>query len=101
MFGEQPFRQENGELCLSFAPVLPQYLIGKNQCVSAQFLGHIWVTYYMKEQKDYFPGQYNVVEMLLTYLDGSTRIVQDQILQQGNALDVRNGRISRIEVTLK
>ena len=101
MFGEQPFRQENGELCLSFAPVLPQYLIGKNQRVSAKFLGHIWVTYYVKEQKDYFPGQYHVVEMLLTYLDGSTRIVQDQILKQENALDVRDGRISRIEVTLK
>ncbi|MCI5856454.1 MAG: hypothetical protein MR016_03685 [Agathobacter sp.] len=100
MFGPHPFYQENGALCLSFAPAIPQYLIGKNQRVSAKFLGHIWVTYYMKEQKDYFPGQYHIPEVTLTYLDGSIKTVREAKLQQELALDVRDGRVSRIEVTL-
>ena len=101
MFGATPFTAKGDELTVSFCPILPAYLIGKNQRVSAKFLGKTWVTYYTKEQKDYFPGNYEVTDISLTYDDGHTEKVSGNEINGAQAHALREGKIIRAEIRIQ
>lgn len=101
MFGGQPFTEKNSELSLTFAPTLPAYLIGADGRVSARFLGRTEVTYDTKEQKNYFPGTYEVTGITLTYVDGTTQQLADCVIRGEQAQAVRDGRIVGVKISLE
>ena len=101
MFGKNPFTVENGQLCLELAPAIPAYLLDDNLSIRARFLGHTDVVYHVPEKKNYYPGEYRIYKMQLTDRDGGTVCSKGNILEEQKALEVREGRIERIEVWLE
>lgn len=99
MFGGL-FTVENGSLTLSITPVLPAYLVGKEKRVEAMLLGITRVRYELADTRDYFPGNYKVESMELTYLDGSSYKTTQGRLTDAVAEDVRSGKVAEITVKL-
>lgn len=100
-FGSAPFRLEAGALKLEFAPFIPEYLMGSDGEVEAVFLGKTRVRYHAAGLKELIPGGSKPVCYVLTYTDGSRKTVKAQALDQPEALDVRDGRVEIIDVTMK
>lgn len=101
MFGLHPFTMQSGKLTLTFAPVIPAYLIGDDRQVEAVFLGKIPVCYHLAEQKDYLPGNYEVTEIELICSNGERKKIEGGVLEEDLAKAVRDGEIERMEVRLK
>lgn len=99
MFGNL-FTYEEGRLTVRFAPVLPEYLVGDEKRVEAVLLGHTKVVYEMEEKKDYFPGSYRVDSIELCYREGSRYETKQGILTERQAMDLRQGRVSLVNIKL-
>ena len=99
-FGPNPFRMENGELCLEFAPFIPSYLMPEDGVVETTFLGHIPVRYCAGNHRELVPGVTAPVSYTLTYRDGREETVSGRVLGKPCALAVRNGQITGICVTM-
>lgn len=99
MFGRL-FSLEDGELTISFEPVLPAYLVGKEKRVEATLLGKTRVIYETEETRDYFPGSYRVTSMELHYKDGSIYRTSQGTLSGPIAEEVRGGRVTEIKIRL-
>ena len=100
MFGRQPFKVCDGELTLQLTPALPAYLLQENGSVEAVFMGETNVVYHMGECKDYIPGEYQITECTLEYTDGGKVSALSGVISGSTAEDVRDGKVSRIDVTL-
>lgn len=100
MFGLAPFAVKNGRVTLTFAPVIPAYLIGENLRIEVMFLGRTPVTYHFTERKDYIPGGYKVTKVELFYPNGDTKALSDSVLDETEAVEVRDGKVNLIEVYL-
>lgn len=100
MFGLRPFAVQDGKLTLTFAPVLPAYLIGEARRIEAVFLGKTPVCYHLGEAKDYLPGDYEVTEITLEYADGVQKKIRGSVLEEELAKAVRDGEIARIDVVI-
>ncbi len=100
MFGLKPFTVVNGELNLSFAPLLPAYLVGEGKKVEAMFLGSTPVTYLLSENKDYIPGEYTVQKITVAYPDGRKEETDGACLRGTQAEAVRSGEASAITVEI-
>ncbi|MCD7764064.1 MAG: hypothetical protein LUI14_12905, partial [Lachnospiraceae bacterium] len=119
MFGKQPFAMDEKDktLTLALSPALPAWLIPADGIVEARFLGNTTVRYHFSEQKDYLPGQYKITKMILRYADmeedngsglelgaSEERVLEMEydtgILPKKAALDVRNGKVKKVEVYL-
>ena len=98
MIGEHPFTVENGELTLSFNPAVPEYLIGEDCQLQCQFLGDIQVVYHFKTRKDIIPGKAKVENLKLIYKDGSDCKIGVHKLIGKLAEDVRNHKVSEINI---
>ncbi len=99
MFGVSPFTTaEDGTLQLALAPAIPAYLIPESKQVEAEFLGRTPVTYCFDQQQDYYPGNYHVSRMEITWKDGSTQTVDSDVLHGEKALAVREGKAESITV---
>ncbi len=101
MFGRQCFKAENGKLSLSFMPTLPAALVGAERTVEATFLGNTKVVYHFREQKDYVPGEYEVIDIKLKYVDGSAYQTVNGVIGNLAAYDVREGKVEQIDVWIK
>lgn len=101
MFGEKPFKDEAGTLCLSFDPVILDYLVGDELTVSASFLTDTKVTYHLPKKKDYFPGNYRITEMTICFKDGTVSRVSQNAIYGQNALDIREQKAAAIDVTIE
>ena len=99
MIGEAPFKVENGELTLSFTPVLPAYLIGESKTVKCKFLGDIEVVYNFTQKKDIIPGMAQVISITLTYKNGISKVAEAK-LRGKIAEDVRGHQVSKIEIKI-
>ena len=100
MFGLHPFSVKEGELQLTFAPVIPAYLIGDDLSVSAVFLGSTQVIYHLAKQKDHIPGAYEIRETVLYEKDGGCRKITGATITGADAAAVRDGEVERIEVMI-
>jgi len=96
MFGKMPFGYEDGVLTAELLPALPAYLIGEDKTVSATLLGQTQVVYKFKENKDYIPGRYQILDTCLQYKDGHEVTISGGKLKGDEAKDLRNGLISNI-----
>ncbi len=101
MFGKKLFEFQENELTFRPQPVLLARLVGDKRCVSAMLLGKTRVTYRLSECGDYFPGEYGITGMELTYRDGTKREVSSDMLRGQMAEDVRNHLVEAIQVNLK
>lgn len=101
MFGPNPFREDAGRLCCTFAPVIPEYLVGEEKRVFAMFLSRTQVNYFLPEKADFFPGSYRIEEMELFYGDGRTETVKGSTLFGEQAIDLREGKVEKINITIK
>ncbi len=99
MFGEL-FSWKDGELTLSLTPALPAYLLGEEKRVEAVLLGNTRVIYETAQTRDYFPGNYSVERMELTYRDKSSFQTCQSVLAGETAKAVRDGKIETIYVKL-
>ncbi len=100
MFGKAPFRMEDGELVFEPAPVIPAYLLGEDLTVSARFMSQTDVTYRFPEKKDYFPGDYSTLEILVTEKNGTERKIDRGSLRGNDAKLLRDGEVSKIEIRI-
>lgn len=100
MFGDEIFREENGNLSLTFEPCLPRILIGEDRTVEAVFMGRTKVSYVFSERKDYIPGSYRINEIKLTYHDTGSYLVKQSILGHLFATDIRNGKVADIKICI-
>ena len=100
MFGRQPFDMCDGKLTLRFTPALPAYLLEEGGSVEAVFMGETQVVYHVGECKDYIPEEYQITACMLTYKDGREESAPQGVIEGSMAEDVREGRVSRIDVTL-
>lgn len=100
MFGRNVFGFRNNELIFSPAPAIPAYLIPEDRTVSTTFLGGIAVEYRVEEKRDYIPGNYTVKDMNFIYKNRNEVNVTAEYVSGKLAVDVRAGRVERIEILL-
>jgi len=112
---------ENLRLRLRLQPILPDWLFTKDtgthrywddedgwtdilipgNCFAFKFIGRTLVIYHNERRKATFgKDRSQVTSHLLTYSDGTTRTVPGDILDTCSAIDVRGGRVCRIDVIL-
>lgn len=96
MFGANPFYYENGELHAKLAPAIPAYLIGEDKTVETTFLGNTKVVYIFEENKNMIPGNYEILDTVVTYKDGHEEVISGGILNGTVAKELRNGNICKI-----
>lgn len=101
MFGSRPFRMIDNKLSLSFAPMIPAYLIQDRDSISAAFLTNTRVTYMLNGLAELIPGRYEAVHMSFATCDGESIHVDSGAADEVLAQRVRNGGIEKIEVCLK
>lgn len=101
MFGEKPFGLKDGKLYAQLNPAIPAYLIGEDCQVQATLLGHVKVVYSFETQRDYFPGNYEIVETVLEYSDGRKQTISGGLLEEQEAKALREGKIGKIFQKLK
>lgn len=100
-FGPKPFRMGSEGLELHFSPYIPDYLMGTDGTVRAAFLGSIPVTYRADGLSALRPGKTAPTRWLLTGLDGQTAAVDGPYLPDLEARQVREGKITQIQVIMK
>ena len=101
MFGRHLFTEKDGELVFAPQPAIPAYLITEKDTVTATLLGEVEVEYLLHEKKDYIPGEYKVTSMHFVYKNGSAADTNSETVSGQIAEDIRDGRISRIEISLQ
>ncbi|MDR0923951.1 MAG: hypothetical protein LBN31_06325 [Hungatella sp.] len=100
MFGEKPFRMEEGQLCCFFEPAIPGYLIPEDKTVEANFLGKTKIVYEFFERQDMIPGSYRIEKMELEYLDGQRAEIKEAGLFGDNAMKLRAGKVKSITIKI-
>ncbi len=101
MFGGQPFKWVDNELVLTLEPTIPEYLIPDNKQIECTFLGKIKVIYQFNQKRDYYPGNYKVVEYEIQELDGLQSTIKGANIPEKVARKVRNEEIMQIKVYIK
>ncbi|MBI4871948.1 MAG: cellobiose phosphorylase [Candidatus Riflebacteria bacterium] len=112
--GQRPFFLDGGgRLALGLRPVLKGSFFTRARgthdgvelpagAFAFRFLGKVLVVYHNSRRRDTFgPQGVQPVRHRLTYVDGRTVEVPGEALEQDAALDVREGRVARIDVTLE
>ncbi len=100
--GENVFRTENGELKITFAPVLPGDFFTESGVASWTFMGQTRVVYHNPaRKKTYGPGAAKVVSMKMLTTGGETIIVNGDTLSGNPAELLRNGGYVRIDAEMR
>ena len=100
MFGKTPFQMIDGRFTLTFAPAIPSYLIKEETQIKATFLGDITVCFNVEGLKALIPGCYSITSHTLFYKNGTVKEIEGTTLFENEAYDVREKRISKIEVKI-
>lgn len=95
LFGENPFREEEGMLSCTFSPAIPHYLITEQNTVEAVFLGSTSVIYRINERRDLIPSNYLIGKIRVEHNDGMVEYFTDKIKGE-TALLLRSGKIKQI-----
>ncbi|MGN0426768.1 MAG: hypothetical protein ACI4F0_03115 [Agathobacter sp.] len=82
MFGKKPIREQAGELCCKWEPVIPAYLIGDEKKITAMYAGYLPVTYELNGVKDYYPGNYRIKKQRVEYINGKEKMFEDFLPQE-------------------
>lgn len=99
MFGSDLFTFEDGELCCTFKPAIPEYLIPEDGRVECNLFGRTKVVYNFGSSRDIIPGGYSISKMILKYAGGGTEEVAGFELKGDLAESLRAGEVEEIQVT--
>lgn len=101
MTGGSPFAMEDGVLVLRLSSILPSWLFDDAGLVRFTFLGRTEVTYVNAQKRDTY-GEAGVkpVKYTLAYASGEIAEIDGDTIGAPHALAVRDGEVTRIEVTL-
>jgi hypothetical protein len=99
--GLKPFSLRGGELCLSLQPCLSaDFFTGENTFTFC-FLGCCETVYHNESRADTFgPRGVKTRSYHLTYGDGRVEAISGPFIQGKSALAVREGKVTRIDVSL-
>jgi len=100
-FGRAPFTMRDGKLTLEFTPFVPDYLMPDDGVVKTTFLGKIEVVYLADGLHALVPGVTAPASCTLTYTDGTTKNIASGLIVGADAIAVRDGKVTRIEITMK
>ena len=100
-FGAHPFQMDGEDLCLTFAPCVPAYLMPEDGVVSASFLDGVLVHYHAAGKQSLVPGQYQITGWTLTHRNGTVSKAEGCKLNAGLARAVRDGQVTAIDVTIQ
>ncbi|WP_019421873.1 hypothetical protein [Paenibacillus sp. OSY-SE] len=101
MVGKRLFRMHNGELELTFCPILPGWLFDDSGQVSFKFLGSVQVTYHNPRRADTFGEAAAVVRSLTVTLNNGQVIEVDAGTLHGSVAEaIRSGEAASIDVYL-
>ncbi len=107
--GAQPFKWEDGKLRFEPAPTLARWLFttkaeGKfeKNTFGLKLFGKTWVIYDNPSKRDSYGGKgLSPVHYALRYEDGREISHQGNYLPENLALDLRDGKLSRLTITLQ
>ncbi|GIW48792.1 MAG: hypothetical protein KatS3mg079_268 [Caloramator sp.] len=99
--GKNPFAIRNGELTLSFNPILPEWLFDDENKVSFNFLGRCSVTYYNPNRKNTYEIDSSNQRIVLYLLGGGKVEISGNVIGEKYAIKVREGKVNRIDVYLQ
>ena len=100
MFGREPVVTDaDGNRKFRPKPLIPEYLIGDRQKISARFMGHTLVSYYLSEKKDYIPGQYELGRVAVWSAEG-TQTYENGKIPPDVLARMDEGRIREVEIEL-
>ncbi|MBR4953963.1 MAG: hypothetical protein IKZ30_05535 [Oscillospiraceae bacterium] len=100
-FGSAPFTLLNSELKLEFAPFIPDYLMPEDKIIESTFLGKIKIRYHANGLNALIPAVTVPISYVLIYSDGSSKTVASNALSGRDALDVREGKVTEINITMQ
>jgi hypothetical protein len=101
MAGEQPFFMQDGELCLTFKPVLPNWLFDKDGTVTFTFLGSCRVVYHNPRKLDTSVGDgLEPHRITLHTTDDQTIEILGGVIGVPYAGMVRDGQVDSIDLFL-
>ena len=107
--GGQPFYlDKQGKLNLEFKPVLPSWLFSRKEedgfpknSFAFNFLSRILVVYHNPKRKDTFgPQAARIKEITIIFQDTSTSTLSTSFFSSPVASDIRDGKVSRIDIAL-
>lgn len=98
MFGKHPFWVSDGKLICSPEPSIPEYLIPEDKVVEGMFLGKTKVTYCFDRRMNMFPGRYEIEKMELTFRGGQKISIQGKLLEEKEALRLRDGEVENLKI---
>ncbi len=102
-FGRKLFSLEDGKLSFKPQPAIPEYLIkseGGRNFVKTTMLGKVKLTYEFDKKANFFPGDYTVKGMKVTYADGTVKEFEGCAVTGADAEDIRDRKASEIVVCL-
>jgi hypothetical protein len=108
--GLKPFAMENGQLTLTFAPLLAGWLFTDKQAgeypahsYAFKFLAKTTIVYHNPKHADTFgPKAVKASKITLTYTEKRSKVeVKGAVITGTAAEDVRQGKIARIDITLE
>lgn len=103
-FGPEPFCYEPAEdgagkeLLFTPKPAIPAWLIPESNVVETTLFSEIPVAYHLNQTADFFPGGYEITNILLTDADGNTFDCPGRQVRQEQALAIREQKIRRIDI---
>ena len=101
LFGQEPFVVKDGELVLALAPVIPEYLIGEDLCITATFLGKVRTVYHLPARRNLYPGSYRISRIALTDQRGEVKVLEDGQPQGKDAEKLRSGCYKEMEIWME
>ena len=100
LFGNRPFRVEEGQLILRFEPLLPDDLFTSDGTLTTRFLRKINVTYHLSDLTGLYPGQYQIEKYVIKSNSKIIEIEGNRIYSP-LAEHVRQGHAEHIDVYFK
>jgi len=101
MAGAHPFFLENEHLCLTFKPILPDWLFNEDNTISYKFLGHTMVIYHNLKRHDTFDSRTLTRGIIMQTVDGRSLELIGDVIPAPYAQNVREGMVKQIDVYLE
>jgi hypothetical protein len=98
MSGRKPFFVQNGQLCLTFKPILPGWLFGEEDTLACKFLGKTMLIYHNPSRRDTFDPNSVIHYLRLHPFDADTVELTGDVISAPYAQMVRDGQMRQIDV---
>jgi hypothetical protein len=98
LMGQHPFVMHDGQLCLTFNPILPGWLFTNEGDITFRFLDRCTVTYHNPSRRDTFDREVQIRQIRLQTETGEQVELASEIIGPDYAQLARDGQITHIDV---